>query len=264
MNVAELAKWAPSQLRDYYKQGRKLLSPLELRLLEALGSDSRARVFWESVEREAGGHEREPEPEPELVWNIYYASLKGLSLPEKPGNLPPKDREGYLSDVRKHALILKNLLLETRFDQRIDKAKREEARTIDDLAAAFVDFPFGALTLLLDEVVTWTKLDDRHDLEGSPAWMLRQRGLPARKLHLLFHVDQVLDESGLNPPDEALADLLSALLRSPPDKPISGKNVESLRKSLAKYEAERRNARRPRPRRLFVDSVTRLKVPPDE
>lgn len=260
MTFAKLAKWAPSQLRDYYKQTRKHLSPLELRLLESLGSDPRARFFWESVEREAAGRECGSA----LVWNIYYAALQGLSLPEKPGNLPPKEREDYLSDVRKTAQKLKNLLLETRFDQRIDKAEREEARTIDDLAAEFVDFPFGALTLLLDEVVTWTNLDDRYDLEGRSAWMLRQQGDSAHKLHLLFHLDQVLDESGLHPTVEDLANLLSALLRSPPDKPISGKNVESLRRSLAKYEAERRNARRPRPRRLFVDGVTQFKVPPDE
>ena len=183
-------KWAPAQLKEIFRGERDVLSEHERTLLERLCSDDRIRFFWEWLK----ATEDQDETAVPGAALIFYACVRGLEFPGKPADMPPKEKSKYLSDVRKNAAALKRLLHGTRFDAEIDPSKKKSSGSMQALSGEILDYPFGALTLQLNEVIEWAKKPDRHDISGGPDWMLRQSGLPAKKLFLFFHLRAAFED----------------------------------------------------------------------
>lgn len=158
-----------------------------------LASESQLREFWEWFEKIEYSRSKYLLSAVSITDAIWRAKR----LPGKPGNMTPKQREGYFKTVRKHAYALMELLYGTKFngtretpltddqlDESLDKAlylygedEDEEGHIVAfrvtpyEKSRIHYDYPSCALIETLEELADWTYWDDQWDgnIFGSSA-----------------------------------------------------------------------------------------------
>lgn len=205
MKLPEFRKWTPKELRAFIRSGEPAtFGAAEQSLLSRLATDERMREFWSWLdiandEAEAAGTGYELDP-----IQLFHIIVRGVRLPEKPGDMTPKARERYLSEVREHARQLVRLLEGTRFDGAVVEWPKEEL-------ALLTDYPACTLTSQLQDLVDWTNKPDRHDAHARPAWMIRHRG-SASKAYLMAVLLDEFEFFGRIPSWELMAALMNVTL----------------------------------------------------
>jgi hypothetical protein len=264
MIASKYPDWAPSdmlawlQRMDEGPKASKVKGQFPLRLFDLLLTDPRMREVWEWHARDRAG-----KPDSVMTSSLALCSdvARATVLPGKPGNLPPKEREKYLLQVREHAQALINLLKDTRFDGHIhgdeipegDLLKKvqqdlqpwsdqDDGRVVayyvdeDAVYSLGWDYPASHGVIHLRDLVEWTYWDDCWDgsFLKSSAPIAQANSASSKIVYFTCTLHSQLRRWGMTIPFPVLATLANVALKLPVASQV---DEEAVRKQVRRFEA---------------------------
>lgn len=272
MRTPDYPKWAPPELATWIDMNAIHLTPRHCAVFRRLATDARMKPVWEwygTVQDTLGPHD---EHDDLSVVSLASMVLHATLMPGKPGNLPPKEREKYLEEVRHHVECLIDLLSETRFDNHFEKGRRVDVneKGVEQLIGESVtrlhycardedigilkayyadsdglyqrpyDYPYSHLTEILMYVLNWTNKEDRWDRRlTASSKPIKQTGEHARVIYFNCVLHESLSSYGVDIPFQMLATLANVALNLPPDQQA---DEDTVRKQVRRYMERDRTA----------------------
>lgn len=254
-NVNSWPKWAPSDITEWLEKTDANHHRIMHDLYVVLVTDERMKPVWEwhetirtKLPRYLGGS----------AFSFGQKIMSAMTMPRKPGNLPPKERATFMKAVRKHAGELSGLLQGTQFDGGgprvlIDTEKLEEDIlnylqpygddeeghevcfhvSWDGVRKMDYFYPFSTLTDQLQEVIRWTSLDDyTGGSTASSAPISKARTESSRLVY--FTCTFYTSIRRVSIPFNLLATIANVALNLDKDKQT---DEETVRKQVRRFEA---------------------------
>ncbi|WP_273454946.1 hypothetical protein [Nevskia ramosa] len=183
------------------------------------------------------------------------------TMPGKPGNMPPKEREKYFASVRRHAEALIDALAETRFDSPIDgievdienfDAEKELWSWGDDeydsghivafnvrpdgVFKMYWDYPNSALVHTLVDLIAWTRDEDcwDRDIMITSAPIAQANAANARAIYFNCTLWERWKRHDISIPFPVLATICNVALDLGPNESL---DEDAVRKQVRRYES---------------------------
>ncbi len=225
-----------------------------------LCNDSRMRFFWEwlpkvKFRKTAAGNNSH---------SVAMQVWQSTRMPNKPGNIPPAQRNAYFTKIRKHAAALRKLLEDTMFDEsHMEKLNDEELnKTLDNKlynwgveesdeghVVAFRvmrdgvyqyhwTYPESELTATLAYLEEWTYWDDQWDgsFFSSSAPIAQANSDSVKAVYFNCMLFEWFERRGIEIPFSILATIANVALDIEPDKQL---DEDAVRKQVRRYQSRR-------------------------
>ncbi len=242
--------------------------------LDLLIFDDRTEEFWAWVRTIKPAWWRNVSTTTDLL-------RRATMLPQKPGNLSPRQREDYFKRIRELAYELHEMLCGTRFahapedeisdeklSESLEKAlgrwgedEPEEGRIVafrvhsnGVVNSLDYDFPESALTDTLFNLIAWTTWDDHwgRSIFHSSAPIRQANSRGTRANYFACTVWQWFHDHGVSIPAGVLANIADVCLQTGPDDPIA---EDSVKKQIFRYKS------RTKPKEAaFIDTEGQISI----